>query len=1356
MRFKAFIVLPLQGKANRMRNYGNLQPPLLPQDQTHANGKWFLMTIARRLIILLAIPLIILVSLGILTAIELAKIETQSRFVAETQIGSLEALGNISRHFAEMRVNVRSFLLSRDETGRANAKRLFDEDKANVTQLLRTYEEKLISDQRDRLLMNEYRRLANEWIALAEQAIALEATGRHSEALDMLMGELSELGVRQSTISEEWIQYNEELAASAGKASVQAIETGTRKLLIWVAIAVGLTAALGLYTFRKIVIPIRALQKTVEAIAGGDYEREVPFINASDETGDLARSISVLQRGAAAMAEQRWVKANAAKLTGELQGASSIQAFGQRFLSNLIPLLGGGVAAFYQFEPAGLRRLASYGLPAGSTSADLFQLGEGLVGQCASEGKAISLTDLPPEYLQISSGLGASRPVQTVAYPIVSQGDLLGVLEIGSFRAFHSNEKALLEEVLPPVGMSMEILQRNLKTQDLLEQVRINEERTRRILESTEDGIFGVDTEGRVDFVNPSACRLLGFTPEEMIGHPSHALIHHHHADARVYPQEECPMYAAYKRGETHRVDNEFLWRKDGTGLPVEYGATPILKGSEIVGAVISFMDITQRLEQEAALKLAKQKAEEATQMKSMFLANMSHEIRTPMNAIIGLSYLALKTSLDAKQRDYLNKIHNAGSSLLAVINDILDFSKIEAGKLDIEVTDFKLDDVIASVTTVTGQKAHEKGLEFLADVPGSVPQFLLGDPLRLGQILTNLVNNAVKFTERGEIRLKAELLERTGERCTLKFSVQDTGLGMTPDQAAKLFQPFTQADMSTTRKHGGTGLGLTICRRLVELMGGQIWLESEPGRGSIFLFTVSLGIGEQKGTGKIVPEELRELRALVVDDNDAARDIIQDALRNIAKSVDTANSGPEAVAAIKRMDSTQPYRVVFMDWRMPGMDGLKAARAIKSDETLKHQPAIVLVTAFGREEVREEAEHLHLDGFLLKPVTKSMLLDALVNIFAPSGDETRLVQEQSDEDRGRLKGLRVLLTEDNEINQQIAVELLQGVGADVDVARNGREAVDRLFGGSDPPAYDVVLMDLQMPEMDGYQATTKIRSNPRFDKLPILAMTAHATTEERQRCLDAGMNGHISKPIDPGILFDTLSRFYKPDVHGARPVSAKSKPSQSNIPQSAEIPNIEGLDTADGLTRLAGNKTLYMKLLRQFADEQVSSPDQIDQALKNDDSSVAERLAHTVKGVAGNLGAKAVQQAAAALEKAIAGKKKLSAISAPLSTFRSTLHDFLGRLTTALPKTAATGTPAPEMSRPPDPERMKRVVEEMISHLNNFDPAAGDCLEANRDVFRAIFTADEFATFEKQIGGFAFSEALAALQQKWQTTGAL
>jgi PAS domain S-box-containing protein len=1426
------------------------------------------MTIARRLVILLVAPLLAFIALCIFNWIEVENVKTQTRFVAQVQIPSLATLGNVMRTFAEMRAEERDDILATNNAARAAVEAAFNREAANLDSLLEDYANSMVSDERDRHMMNDFQYAIRNWLSGASQVIALSAQGRREEAVAFLNNKVSPLGDKVNEATTSWIQYNRQLANTAGESAINSVGIYRRNMFIATGVALILAGWLGLLTFRRIVEPIHELENSVNVVAAGDYSKEIPFTEAADETGQLARSINVLKQGAAAMGEQRWVKANAAKITADLQGAASFADFGQRLVSGLVPLLGGGVAAVYLFEedPECLRRIAAYGLA--KSASDSFKPGEGLVGQCAQERKPITLANLPPDYLRIASGLGTAPPVQASAFPLVSGEALLGVVEFASFRAFSSQERALLNELLPVAAMNLEILRRNLHTQELLEQVKTAEERSRLILDSADEGIYGMATDGQITFVNAATCRMLGFAPEEMIGQKAHPLIHHHRPDGSLYPVEECPMRAACLAGEVRRVDDEFLWRKDGTGFPVEYATTPIIKDGQILGAVVSFTDITgrKRAEQELAyrltfqrallesipypmfikdsharfigcnmayerefnttadflkgktvldleylpeadrrkfhdedtavireagrrsyelpiqyadgqthitlysvdgfklsdgspggligllvdisdqkraaeeLRLAKARAEEATRMKSMFLANMSHEIRTPMNAIIGLSHLALKTQLTPKQRDYIGKVHNAGTSLLAVINDILDFSKIEAGKLDLESVDFKLDEVITSVTTLTAQKAHEKGIEFLAHITPGIPEFLLGDPLRLGQILTNFVNNAVKFTERGEIRLNIELIERTGEKVQLKFSVRDTGIGMTREQAAKLFQPFTQADMSTTRKHGGTGLGLTICRRLVELMGGRIWLESEPGAGSTFNFTVWLGIGSKQGTGKIIPEKLTRLRVLVVDDNPAACEILQEPLANIVKRVDAVTSGKDAIAAVHLQDSSEPYDIIFMDWRMPGMDGLQASRYIKSDETLRHPPHIVLVTAFGREEVREEAERLLLDGFLVKPVTRSMTVDTLINVFCESSEEICGSMEEAH--AAKLRGARILLAEDNDINQQIAVELLEGAGAAVIVANNGLEAFAILLNGPQPPLFDVVLMDLQMPEMDGYQATAKIRADPRFATLPIIAMTAHATIEERQRCIAAGMNDHISKPIDPASLFETVGRFYKSKDPVVPAMSAETAVSIGN-----RLPDIEGLDVQDGLDRVIGNQGLYLKLLRQFAEQESPVADQIATALSQGDAGLAARLAHTLKGVAGNIGAKSVQVASSNLEKLINDRADAAAIETGRQKVSGLLDPLLTRLQTVLNSTIPQPTAQPEMAAG-GPEQITEAMAQLKSLLAASDPAAADFVNTNRAVLHRLFPGVALAEFEKAVQNYAFSEAEAQLER--------
>ena len=778
----------------------------------------------------------------------------------------------------------------------------------------------LISDGRDRRLFGDFRDLSRQYIVEARHVMTLAEEGRKDDALASFKTNIAATGVTLSKISSEWIEHNRGLGNNAARAALEAIEQSRWKILAADAAALLLTGLLGFLTFRRIVNPIQALERSVKTVAAGDYTQTVPFTNATDETGSLARSIEVLKQGAAAIDEQRWVKSSASNVIGELQGADTLPEFGQRFLSGLVPLLGGGVAAFYVLddETGRLQRTAAYGLDAGAEAAATFAVGEGLVGQCAQDRKPVRMTNLPTDYFRIVSAVGTGTPVQVVASPLLSKSALLGVVEVATFHQFNSRETALLDELMPLAAMSLEVLQRNLRLlaqQTELtaqrERLRETEQFFRSVLELAPDGLMVVDANGVIRLASARCEPLFGYTRDELIGQPVEMLV----------PRDVSPTHAAlreqFHRSPTARemgAGRELRGRrKDGSEFPIEIGLSPLpARGSEGAQVAVSIRDVTERKEQERALKLAKVKAEEATETKSMFLANMSHEIRTPMNAILNMTGLALEADLPAKPHQFITVAHSSARNLLGILNDILDFSKIEADKLELENAPFSLREVLEEVTETFRSVVVQKHVELITHAVPTVPDRLRGDALRVRQVLTNLVSNAFKFTEKGEVLLKAEPVDRTGGasgpgEVLLRISVRDTGIGISADQQARLFQSFAQADSSTTRKYGGTGLGLVISRRLARLMGGDLTVESTPGKGTTFVFTARLGVEAQSETpARGVPAGIAERPALIVEDTETSRELLETLLRGWSIPTTSVATAEEGLTLLER---PQPER---------------------------------------------------------------------------------------------------------------------------------------------------------------------------------------------------------------------------------------------------------------------------------------------------------------------------------------------------------------------------------------------------------------------------------------------------------------
>jgi signal transduction histidine kinase/CheY-like chemotaxis protein/HPt (histidine-containing phosphotransfer) domain-containing protein len=738
--------------------------------------------------------------------------------------------------------------------------------------------------------------------------------------------------------------------------------------------------------------------------------------------------------------------------------------------------------------------------------------------------------------------------------------------------------------------------------------------------------VYGRDPLGRLSFVSDSVSKVLGHAPKDFA-----ARYGDHLAEAAPRPLLE----GSASGQSTYEID---LVDDSGSTHRIQLSEVPARgAGGELEGFEGIARDVTAERLFEAELRDAKDQAEAANRAKSQFLANMSHEIRTPLNAVLGMATLALKTELSGKQRSYLEKIRSSGRLLLEIVEDLLDLSKIEAGRLEMQRTDFDLDEVMAEIADVVGVRLGAKRLEILFSAGLEVPRSLRGDAVRLKQVLLNLVYNAIKFTDEGEIFVLVELIERRRERAELRFSVRDTGIGIAADELPRMFEPFTQADASSTRRYGGAGLGLAISRRLVTLLGGDLTAKSAPGEGSTFTFSAAFELPAEPVQPRRLADELRGLRVLVADDNATARRVLTEMLDSLTCRVTAAASGEEAIALFDQAARDgRPFQLAVLDWKMPGVDGMEVARHVAQNDGAR-QTEVILVTAYDREEASIGAEAAGIRTVLPKPISPSALHDAIVHTLEPPAVHTSRTTGAREIHFARDQ--RVLLVEDNPINREVARELLASAGLAVEEAHHGREAIAML----ERETFDAVLMDVQMPEMDGLEAIAIIRRMDGLAELPVIAMTAHAMMGDRERFLAAGMSDYLAKPIDEETLLRVLSRWLR--------VAPANTPRSGPVRRVAANGDdgVPGLAVEEGIRRLGGNPQLYRSLTQLFEHQLTNDLVQVKEMLGAAHRQDAQRVLHALKGAAATVAANRVARAAAALEATLGGDGDCTAALAEL-----------------------------------------------------------------------------------------------------------
>jgi PAS domain S-box-containing protein len=904
-----------------------------------------------------------------------------------------------------------------------------------------------------------------------------------------------------------------------------------------------------------------------------------------------------------------WQRVTIERLSGRVEVPESLDA---GILAHVARLIGAERIIISLVEPNGLRRVDGHPpIPAelyrgDSPSQHAVDSGEIFIGALQQQSWGATVTEWRD---RTNSG-----PVMSI--PMVSGGETIGAVTVARSEGappFTMAEAGRALILVPPLAGAVRIS----SLSDQLRSVnKAAEEETARLsnslrllLESAGEGIYGIDREGRCTFMNAAAAKALGVNPAEAIGQVTHPIFHHTRSDGTTYQAEEGPIYSVLRGDGSCRVESEMMSRLDGSAFAAEYAAFPIIDGDAVTGAVITFNDITDRKRIEADLAAAHVQAMEASRLKSEFLANMSHEIRTPMNGIIGMTGLLLTTKLDEEQHEYAEAISQSAEALLTVVNDILDFSKIEAGKIDIESIDCDLRHVVEDAANLVARRADEKGLEMVVAMDLHWEGMVLGDPVRIRQVLLNILANAIKFTDAGEVSLVVHAVHEEADSIAVRFEVTDTGIGIDPKHLGRLFESFSQADASTTRRFGGTGLGLAICKQLVELMGGEIGVESEEAKGSTFWFVLTFRKSEHiAAEAPSSQTALRGIHVLVVDDNRANRLVLERTLQTWGARPECFPGGAEAlIAMLDAAGRGDAFRVALLDHQMPLMDGIELATRVRQSPELAGTRLVLLTSAVypGATDLAREAG---IDTFLAKPVRMAHLYDCVATLLLPAGHdvERSMITQDALPAAPEVGRGRVLVVEDNPVNQRVVLRMLEKMGHVVDVADNGVAAVACVSRNR----YDAVLMDCQMPVMDGFEASREIRRQQEGTgrHTPIIALTAGAMKGDQEKCLEAGMDAYLSKPIKALDLAAMVERW--------------KENRDRSLPTQLSVLSGRVLDTSciAGLRELGAAE--FGKLVHLFLSDGAMRVAALHSARADSDGSAMAKLAHSLKGSAATFGA--------------------------------------------------------------------------------------------------------------------------------------